>query len=50
MTVILDQLAETGSIDVLLGKYPELSREVIVDVLRYCRSVIQHTELEPQPA
>ena len=50
VTVVLDQLAETGSLEGLARKYPELDRKTIVGVLTYCRSVIQHTELEPQPA
>ena len=44
--VILDQLADAGSIDAVLERYPELSREKIVGVLRYCQSVIDHTDLE----
>jgi uncharacterized protein (DUF433 family) len=47
VTVILDQLADAGSIDAVLERYPELTRERIVGVLRYCQSVIDHTELEP---
>lgn len=47
VTVILDQLAEVGSIEELLRKYPELTRERIVGALRYCHAVIEHTELEP---
>ena len=47
VTVILDQLAETGSIEELLRKYPELTRKGIVGALRYCHAVIEHTELEP---
>ena len=46
VTVILDQLADAGSIDAVLERYPELSREKVVGVLRYCHSVIDHTELE----
>lgn len=48
VTVVLDQLAAAGSIEGLLRKYPELTSEEIVGVLRYCHAVIEHTELEPQ--
>jgi uncharacterized protein (DUF433 family) len=47
ITVILDQLAEAGSMEAVLRKYPELTRETIAAVLQYCHSVIEHTELEP---
>ena len=47
VTVILDQLAEAGSIERLLRKYPELTKEKVVGALRYCHAVIEHTELEP---
>ena len=50
VTVVLDQLAEAGSIDEILRKYPELTRAKVVGVLEYCHAVIEHTELEPQPA
>ncbi|MBI1883919.1 MAG: DUF433 domain-containing protein [Chlamydiae bacterium] len=46
ITVILDQLAEGLSLQALLTKYPELSLEQVTGVLRYCHSVIEHTELE----
>ena len=48
VTVVLDQLAEAGSITALLRKYPELTAAQVAGVLRYCHSVIEHTELEPQ--
>lgn len=48
VSVILDQLAESGSIDGLLTKYPELSREKIAGALHFCHSMIEHTELEPE--
>jgi uncharacterized protein (DUF433 family) len=48
VTVILDQLAESGSVDGVLKKYPELTRDTITAALRYCHSVIEHTELEPE--
>jgi len=50
VTVILDQLSEAGSVEAVLKKYPELTRETITGVLRYCHNVIEHTELEPEHA
>lgn len=47
VTVVIDQLAEAGSIDGLLRKYPELTREKVEGVLHYCHAVIEHTELDP---
>ncbi len=46
VTVVIDQLAEAGSIEVVLRRYPELTREKVTGVLRYCSSAIEHTELE----
>ncbi len=46
LTVVLDQLAETGSVNWLLEKYPELSAAQISGALRYCHAAIEHTELE----
>ena len=46
VTVVIDQLADAGSIQALLGRYPELTREKVVGVLNYCNAVIDHTELE----
>lgn len=46
VTVILDQLADTGSIEGVLNKYPELTAEQVTAALEYCHSVIDHTELE----
>ena len=46
VSVIIDQLAEVGTIDGLLRKYPELSHEVIVAVLRYCNTLIEHSDIE----
>lgn len=46
LTVVLDQLAEVGSIDGLLDKYPELSTEQVNGALRYCHATIEHTEIE----
>jgi len=50
VTVILDQLAEAGSIDQVVRRYPELSTEQVTAALQYCHSVIDHTELEPEAA
>ena len=47
LTVILDQLAEECSVNNLQQIYPELSAEQIAGALRYCHTVIEHTELEP---
>lgn len=46
VTVILDQLADAGSVDALMDRYPEINREKVAGVLKYCHSVIDHTELE----
>jgi uncharacterized protein (DUF433 family) len=50
VTVVLDQLAEAGSVEAVLSKYPELTRDAITAVLRYCHSLIEHTEVEPEYA
>jgi uncharacterized protein (DUF433 family) len=50
VTVILDQLSESGSVAAVIEKYPELTPETIRGVLRYCHDVIEHTELEPEHA
>ncbi|HEU20658.1 MAG TPA: DUF433 domain-containing protein [Deltaproteobacteria bacterium] len=46
ITIILDQLVETESIEKLLKKYPELTYSQVKGVLAYCHSMINHTELE----
>ncbi len=46
VTVILDQMVATGSIDKIIELYPELSRAHIVGALQYCHDVIERTELE----
>ncbi len=46
VTVILDQLAEHGSVQGVLQKYPELTFDQVTAALHYCQSVIEHTELE----
>ena len=50
VTLILDQLAESGSVDAVLIEYPELRRESITAALRDCHSMIERTELEPEHA
>jgi len=50
VTVILDQLAEVGSVDGLLRKYPEVTKDQILAVLEYCHSIIEHSDLETVPA
>ncbi len=46
VTVVLDQLAASGSIENVIRKYPELSLDQVAAFLQYCHSVIEHTELE----
>lgn len=46
VTVVLDQMISAGSIDEVLGLYPELTRDQVVGALQYCHSVIEHTEFE----
>jgi uncharacterized protein (DUF433 family) len=46
LTVVVDQLADSGSVGALIEKYPELTAEQVVGALRYCHSAIEHTELE----
>ncbi|MEI6209733.1 MAG: DUF433 domain-containing protein [Desulfuromonadales bacterium] len=43
VTVILDQMVETGSIENVQALYPELDRQQIVAALQYCHSVIDHS-------
>ena len=50
VTVVLDQLAETGSVPEVIKRYPELSAEQVTAALQYCHAVIDHTELEPEAA
>jgi uncharacterized protein (DUF433 family) len=47
VTVILDQFADGASTEDMLQKFPELTVPQITAALRYCHSVIEHTELEP---
>ncbi|MGR3301097.1 MAG: DUF433 domain-containing protein [Candidatus Scalindua sp.] len=46
VTVVLDQLADSGSIENVILKYPELSLDQVTAALQYCHSVIEHTEFE----
>ncbi len=46
VTVILDQLAERGSIQGALKKYSELTFAQVTAALHYRHSVIERTELE----
>lgn len=46
VTVLIDQLTAVQSIDGLLHKYPELSKEQICGALHYCHNLIEHTEFE----
>ena len=48
VTAIIDQLAATCSTQGVLHKYPELTFEQVTAALRYCHSIIDHTELEPR--
>ncbi|MDM8544392.1 DUF433 domain-containing protein [Desulfococcaceae bacterium HSG9] len=50
VTVIIDQIAEIGSIQSVLHKYPELTFEQVTAALHYCHSVIEHTEFETKAA
>ena len=50
ITVILDQMVACGSIDQILGLYPELTREQIVGALQYCHELIDRTDVETQVA
>src|ERR1700694_3652598 len=45
VTAILDQLAESGSVDAVLQRYPELTAEMVTAALHYSREVIERTEL-----
>ncbi len=46
VTVILDQFAAGCSMSDIQRKYPELTREQIVSALRYCRAMIEHSDLQ----
>ena len=46
VTVILDQFADGCSMDDIQRKYPELTRQQIADALRYCHSLIEHSDLQ----
>lgn len=46
VTVILDHFGDGCSADDIRRKYPELKRAQVLAAIRYCRNVIEHTELE----
>ena len=46
VTVILDQMIATGSIEKIIDLYPELTHQQIVGALQYCHTIIDHTEFE----
>ena len=50
VTVVLDQLADAGSVQEVIRRYPELSPEQITAALQYCHAMIDRTELEPEAA
>ena len=50
VTVILDQMAAGCDREEVKRKYPGVSDEQIAGVLRYCHSVIDHTDIESQVA
>ena len=50
VTVVLDQLAETGSVQEVLRRYPELTSEQVKAALEYRHSLIDHTDFEPEAA
>jgi uncharacterized protein (DUF433 family) len=50
VTVILDQLAEAGSTEEVIKRYPELTAEQVAAALSYCHAMIEHTEFEQQAA
>ena len=46
VTVILDEMIEAGSIEKVITLFPELSAEQVIGALKYCHSVIEHTDFE----
>jgi len=46
VTVILDQMIATGSLESLQALYPELDRQQLIAALQYCHTVIEHAEFE----
>ncbi len=46
VSVVLEQIAEGESWDILLAGYPELKKEDIQAALLYARASIDHTELK----
>jgi uncharacterized protein (DUF433 family) len=45
VSVILEQIAESESWDILLAGYPELKKEDIQATLLYAKAFIDHTEI-----
>lgn len=50
VTVLIDELIAVQTIDGLLLRFPELTRQQVFGALQYCHSVIEHTEIEPVAA
>ena len=50
VTVLIDELMAVQTIDGLLLRFPELTRQQVLGALQYCHSVIEHTEIEPVAA
>lgn len=50
LTVILDQLAESGSVEAVVRKFHELTHKTVVAVLQYSHDVIERTDFEPEHA
>jgi uncharacterized protein (DUF433 family) len=46
VAVILDHLADGRSVDQIRELYPEISADQITAAIRFCHSVLEHTELE----
>jgi uncharacterized protein (DUF433 family) len=47
VTVILDRLEAGGAISDILEQYPELQSDQVAGAIRFCRSLVGQTELEP---
>jgi len=46
VTVILDHLADGRSVSQIRELYPEISADQVTAAIRFCHSVLEHTELE----
>ena len=46
VTVILAHLADGRSVNQIQDLYPEISADQITAAIRFCHSVLEHTELE----